>query len=317
MSLRTSGIHHITAIAGNPRANVDFFAGVLGLRLVKKTVNFDDPSVYHLYYGNEIGSPGTAMTTFPYDGGRRGRLGGGQVGVTTFVVPLGALSFWESRLSRFSIPWSNEERFGEKYIRFQDGDGLHIALVAREEGAPSEWSYGDISSDVAVKGFGGAILYSVAPDETEKVLQQVMGLEKIGTDGGYVRYRSWGEIGNFIDIRLEPMERGSGGIGTVHHIAWRASDQEELEAWRERVQAAGFAPTPFMDRKYFKSIYFRENGGVLFEIATDGPGFDRDEPASALGEKLMLPDWLEPHRSDIESKLPPLHDRGDDDRKNR
>lgn len=304
--MKTAGIHHITAFATNVQDNVDFYAGVLGLRLVKQTVNFDAPEVYHLYFGNEVGSPGTAITFFPFEGSRRGKIGGGQVGWTTFAVPAGTLPFWENRLAKFGISTSREQRFGESYLRFRDYDGLQLELVEREEGPPSKWSFGGIAAERAIKGFGGAVLYSTFPQRTLQVLQDVLGMEKVGAENGLVRFRAGGDRGNRIDVNEKPLDRGWGGSGTVHHIAWRARDDEDHRKWRDHVIRHGFPATPIVDRNYFKALYFREEGGILFEIATDPPGFERDEPFDALGGKLMLPEWLEPHRAQIEQGLKPF-----------
>lgn len=309
MAQRTAGIHHITSFVSNAQANADFYAGILGLRLVKKTINFDAPEVYHLYFGNEVGAPGTAMTFFPFEHGRKGRIGGGQVGYTTFVVPEGALSFWEQRLDKFAISFERTERFGETYIRFKDYDGLQLEIVERDQGPKSKWSFGGVPAEKAIKGFGGAVLYSMAPEKTMQTLQQVMGLERIGEEQGLVRFKAAGDLGNVIDVNAAPMGRGHGGSGTVHHIAWRAKDLEDQKKWREFVAQSGFQPTPIVDRNYFTAIYFREEGEILFEIATDPPGFERDEPYESLGEKLMLPEWYEPHREQIQRGLPPLEIR--------
>lgn len=300
----TAGIHHITAFVGDAQETVDFYAGVLGLRLVKKTINFDAPEVYHLYFGNEIGGPGTIITFFPWAGSRKGRIGGGQVGITSYVIPSGALSFWQDRLDKFGIPVTKVERFSETYLQFSDKAGLQLEIVAREEGSGSAWSFGGIPADKAIKGFGGAVLYSGAPHKTAELLTNVMGLEKVGEEGAFARYRATGDLGNMIDLNIEPMEMGVGGSGTVHHIAWRAKDDAEHAQWRSHVESKGLRPTPIVDRQYFNAIYFRESGGILFEIATDPPGFARDEEADKLGEKLMLPEWYEPARSRIEANLP-------------
>jgi glyoxalase family protein len=309
MSLQTAGIHHITAFARNPQENVDFYAGVLGLRLVKKTINFDAPDVYHLYFGNEAGSPGTIITFFPWPGSRKGKIGGGQVGVTTYVVPQGALAFWEARLESLGVSYTKTSRFEEAYLQFTDNEGLRLELVEREEGAQSNWSFGGIPADKAIKGFGGAILFSTSPLKTMDVLQNVLGLEKIAEDATYARFRSKGDIGNVIDVPLNSMARGEDGAGTVHHIAWRAETFEQHAEWRSSVQDHGYRPTQIIDRQYFNALYFRETGGILFEIATDPPGFARDEDAEALGEKLMLPEWFEPQRSLIEANLLPIQVR--------
>ncbi|WP_166244838.1 ring-cleaving dioxygenase [Paenibacillus turpanensis] len=306
---RTAGIHHITAFVGGPQRNVDFYAGILGLRLVKKTINFDAPEVYHLYFGNEVGSPGTAITFFPWEQGRKGRVGGGQVGYTSYAVPPGTLTFWEERLAKLQVPAKRATRFGETYLQFEDYDGLLLEIVEREQGEPSKWSFGGVPADKAIKGFGGALLYTTAPEKTAHVLQHVMGMEKVAEENGLIRFHAAGDLGNVIDINAAPMGWGNGGAGTVHHIAWRAKDDEDHLLWRERVQQAGFQPTPVVDRQYFNAIYFREEGGILFEIATDPPGFTRDEPFETLGEKLMLPDWYEPHRDKIQQGLAPIEVR--------
>ncbi|BFT74669.1 ring-cleaving dioxygenase [Paenibacillus sp. P36] len=308
MEKHTEGIHHITAFVKNAQKNVDFYAGVLGLRLVKKTINFDAPEVYHLYFGNEAGSPGTIITFFPYEG-HKGRIGGGQVGVTIYVVPLGALDFWKERLESFHVPYSLETRFNEYYLTFTDPDGLQLEIVEREEGDLSQWSFGGVSIDKAIKGFGGAVLYSTAPEKTMKVLEQVLGLQKVEQTEDFIRYKSKGRIGNIIDVNIAAMGWGISGAGTVHHIAWRAKDYEEHEAWRSHVENWGFHPTPIIDRQYFHAIYFREEGGILFEIATDPPGFAKDEPQDRLGEALMLPEWFESNRAEIEKNLSPIQVR--------
>ncbi len=309
MTLQTAGIHHITAFARDPQQNVDFYAGVLGLRLVKKTINFDAPEVYHLYFGDKAGNPGTIITFFPWPGSRRGRIGGGQVGVTTYVVPVGALDFWEERLSGFDISVTRSMRFSEQYLQFTDNEGLHLELVERESGANSEWSFGGIPADKAIKGFGGAVLFSVDAAATMDVLQRVLGFEKAGEDVGYVRFKAAGELGNIVDVPASNHPAGIGGAGTVHHIAWRAKDFEEHVAWQQKVFDSGFHPTQVIDRQYFNAIYFREHGGILFEIATDPPGFANDEAAEELGQRIMLPSWYEPSREQIEANLLPIEVR--------
>lgn len=306
MTKRTAGIHHITAFAHHTQDNVDFYAGVLGLRLVKKTVNFDAPDVYHFYFGNEVGSPGTVMTFFPFEQGRQGRAGGGQVGWTTFAVPPESLAFWRERLEMFAIPYEQHNRFGDTYLRFRDHDGLQLELVERKEGPDSRWSFGGVPQDRAIKGFDGAVLFSTAPDQTMQTLEQVFGLTKVGEDEGLVRYTSHGNLGSHIDVSRQAVPRGHGGYGTIHHIAWRADDVQDQEEWRKRVAGAGFDPTPIVDRQYFTSVYFREHGEILFEIATDGPGFERDESFDKLGEELKLPEWYEQHREHLLRHLPPV-----------
>ncbi|WP_026576124.1 ring-cleaving dioxygenase [Bacillus sp. UNC438CL73TsuS30] len=309
MSKKTMGIHHITAIVGNPQENVDFYAGVLGLRLVKQTVNFDDPETYHLYFGNEGGKPGTIITFFPWTGAHQGIIGDGQVGVTSYAVPRGAFGFWEKRLEKFNIPFTKMERFGEQYLEFDDPHGLHLEIVEREEGEANTWTFGGVASDVAIKGFGGATLLSSQPNKTAELLENVLGLEKIGIEGDFVRFRSLAEIGNIIDIKLTPIGRGQMGVGTVHHIAWRAKDDEDQLDWKQFVQANGYSVTPVQDRNYFNAIYFREHGKILFEIATDPPGFAHDESQATMGEKLMLPSQYEPRRGQIKRGLLPFEVR--------
>lgn len=307
--MKTAGIHHISAIVGNPQENVDFYAGILGMRLVKKTVNFDDPGTYHLYFGDEAGSPGTIMTFFPWPTAFRGRIGDGQVGVTSYAVPEGALPFWKERLEQFNIPFLEVERFGELYIQLDDPHGLHIELVERTEGKPSEWTFGGVSSEVAIKGFGGATLYSSSPQQTADVLTRVMGLELVSREGDYLRFKSTATIGNIIDLKTVPGQRGSMGPGTVHHIAWRAKDQQEHLQWQEHVLQHNLRVTEVKDRHYFDAIYFPEPGDILFEIATDPPGFSVDEDTEVLGEQLMLPPQYEHLRDELESKLPVLQVR--------
>lgn len=300
------GIHHITAIVGHPQENVDFYAGVLGLRLVKQTVNFDDPGTYHLYFGDEGGKPGTIITFFPWAGARQGTIGDGQVGVTSYVVHTGAMQFWENRLESFNIPFTKMERFGEQYLEFDDPHGLHLEIVEREEGEVNNWTFGGVTPDVAIKGFGGATLLSSQPNKTAELLENVMGLEFVGKEGDFARYRSSADIGNVIDLKLTTIGRGRMGVGTVHHIAWRASDDQDQLEWQKYVASNGYGVTPVQDRNYFNAIYFREHGEILFEIATDPPGFAHDESQSAMGEKLMLPAQYEQHRDQIERGLLPF-----------
>ncbi len=309
MVKKSMGIHHITAIVGHPQENVDFYAGVLGLRLVKQTVNFDDPGTYHLYFGNEGGKPGTIITFFPWADARQGIIGDGQVGVTSYVVPKGAIQFWEGRLEKFNIPFTKLERFGENYLEFDDPHGLHLEIVEREAGEPNRWEFGGITLEYAIKGFGGATLLSTQPNKTADLLEKVMGLEKVGEEGDIVRFQSTADIGNIIDLKRTPIGRGQTGVGTVHHIAWRAEDDADQLDWKKHVEANGYGVTPVQDRNYFNAIYFREQGEILFEIATDPPGFAHDESVETMGEKLMLPSQYETHRHQIEQVLLPFEVR--------
>lgn len=303
---KTSGIHHITAIVGHPQENVDFYAGVLGLRLVKKTVNFDDPETYHLYFGDEGGKPGTIITFFPWAGARQGVIGDGQVGVTSYVVPKGALNFWESRLTKFNVAYTKKNRFGEEYLAFDDPHGLHLEIVEREEGEKNTWTFGEVTPDYAIKGFGGATLFSKQPVKTADLLENVLGLEKVAEEGDLVRYQSSSDIGNVVDVKLSASGNGMMGAGTVHHIAWRAIDDNDQLEWQKYVSKHGYGVTPVQDRNYFNSVYFREHGEILFEIATDPPGFALDESYETMGEQLKLPIRYEQYREQLEERLIPI-----------
>lgn len=311
MGLKTAGIHHITSMVTNPQRNIDFYTGVLGLRLIKKTINFDVPEVYHLYFGNESGDPGTVITFFPWVKLLKGRIGTGQVGSTVFNIPLGSMDFWELRLKTFGIEFEITMRFFETFLSFSDPDGLQIELVERKEGEPNRWAFSDIQPKHAIKGFGGATLFSAQPSKTADVLENMLGLEFIGQDEKdlYIRFKSYGEIGNIIDIKIQPSVRGLAGAGTVHHIAWRAKDDVEHKKWHELLLQEGYNPTEILDRNYFRALYFHEEGGILFEIATDVPGFTVDETIEELGTKLVLPSWYEPRREEFEAKLPQVEVR--------
>ncbi|WP_404322241.1 ring-cleaving dioxygenase [Cytobacillus firmus] len=309
MNKATSGIHHISAIVGHPQENIDFYAGVLGLRMVKQTVNFDDPGTYHLYFGNNEGKPGTIITFFPWANAFQGEIGDGQAGVTSYAIPSGALEFWKDRFKKFKISYTMERRFSEESIRFQDPHGLILEMVERDEGETNIWTFGGITPDVAVKGFAGATLYSSQPEQTAHLLESVMGLERIGEEGEIIRFQSSAPIGNVIDLKKTSGKLGRMGVGTVHHIAWRAEDDQDQLEWREYVRSNGYGVTPVRDRNYFNAIYFREHGEILFEIATDPPGFAHDESPGEIGEKLMLPEQYENMRDRIERKLIPIEVR--------
>ncbi|MEK3856557.1 ring-cleaving dioxygenase [Cytobacillus sp. FSL H8-0458] len=306
---KTAGIHHITAMVNDAQRNIDFYAGVLGLRLVKKTINFDRTEVYHLYFGNYTGQPGTVITFFPWAKQLKGRIGMGQVGTTSYMIPMGSMEFWKNRLDRFGIEYSSSVRFGERYLTLNDPDGLQLELIERGDGPVNHWTFGEIQSENAIKGFAGATLISAQPNKTAEVLENVLGLECVGDEEGFLRFTSEALLGNTIDIKLTPSVRGLMGAGTVHHIAWRAKDDEELLRWRLLLIDKGLYPTEVRDRNYFKAIYFHEEGGILFEIATDPPGFTVDEPINDLGEKLMLPSWLESKREELETSLPNVEAR--------
>lgn len=307
MKKKTTGIHHITSIVGNVQENVDFYKDILGLRLVKRTVNFDDPETYHLYFGDKDAKPGTIITFFPYEGARDGKIGDGQVGITSYGIPKGASKFWENRFNRLNIEYKKTNRFGEEFIEFTDPHGLKLELVEREEGDKNHWTIDDINPDVAIKGFAGAVFYSRSPEDTAEIMEELLGFEKIGEEEDFIRFKSEADIGNIIDIKKTSMGRGINSVGTVHHIAWRADNEKDILEWQKYGRENGFRITEVRDRNYFKSIYFREKGGILFEIATDDPGFAVDEDMDSLGEKLMLPPQYESMRSRLEEILPPIH----------
>jgi glyoxalase family protein len=303
-----AGIHHVTAMASDPQANVDFYTGVLGLRLVKKTVNFDDPGTYHLYYGDEVGHPGTIVTFFPWPLARRGVQGAGQATVTSFAVPAGSLGFWTERLSRLGVTFDGvKTRFDEEVLTLLDPDGLRLELVARADDR-SGWVDGPVPAEHAVRGFDGVTLTEWNLDVTQKVLAGTLGFRRVGEEGDRVRFEAAaGGTGSRVDVLVSPSAaRGRVSAGTVHHVAFRAADEADQLAWRQAVDESGLYVTPVLDRQYFRSIYFREPGGVLFEIATDPPGFTWDEPVESLGSGLKLPPWLEESRSRIEAALPPV-----------
>ena len=309
MSADTSGIHHVTAIGGEPQRNVDFYMGMLGLRLVKKTVNFDDPGTYHLYYGDGAGSPGSIMTFFPWAGAPRGRIGSGQLTVTSFSIPATSLGYWTERLVEGGVRFEKpEDRLGETVLRFPDPDGLRLELVTAADDGREGSSDGPAPAEHAVRGFHHVVLTVADPSRTAKLMTDTLGFRQIGEAEGRTRYEA-GERGpgNTVDLSDGTgFPRGTMGVGTVHHVAFRVPDDETQLALREEVAALGYNVTPVLDRNYFRSIYFREPGGVLFEIATDPPGFTADEDVEHLGENLKLPPWLEPQREQLEEALPPL-----------
>jgi glyoxalase family protein len=304
-----NGIHHVTAIAGPARRNLDFYTRTLGLRLVKKTVNFDDPGTYHLYYGDEAGRPGTILTFFPWEHAAAGRVGVGETQETVFRVPEGSLGYWTHRLVEKGVPHeAPERRFGETVLTFKDPDGMRLALVA-VPGIENEtaWSDGEIPVEHAIRGFHSVSLLLKDAAPTGAILTDAFGFSEIGREGSLVRYKAgYTTIGGVVDLReAGSFLRGRQGSGSVHHVAFRAaSDAVQAEMVEKLVTNHGIRVTDQKDRNYFRSVYFREPGGVLFEIATDDPGFAVDEPAAALGQTLKLPRFLEPRRTQIEAVLP-------------
>ncbi len=305
----TSGIHHVTAVSGRIDRTLDFYGGMLGLRLVKRTVNYDDPETYHLYFGDQIGRPGTILTFFPWPDGVRGRVGVGQAAVTAFLIPESSLSFWLERLLAAGVPYQGPmRRFGEQVLSFADPDGLQLELVA--SGAAAQlpaWSGGPVPTEHAVRGFHGVTLWLNGDPGTRELLVGQLGFRVDGEEAGRVRLTAGTSPGAIVDLRqVGGFWRGAGGVGTVHHVAFRAANEAAQEDIRRRLVGADTPTTPVRDRQYFRSIYFREPGGVLFEVATDGPGFTVDEAPGELGRRLTLPPWLEPDRARIEAGLPVL-----------
>lgn len=288
---------------------MDFYAGILGLRLVKQTVNFDDPETYHFYFGDEQGKPGTIITFFPWAGARQGQIGDGQVGVTMYAVPKGALPFWEKRLGEFNVLYKKLNRFDQTVLQFDDPHGLHLELVETTTGELNTWAFDGITKEVAIKGFAGAVLFSAYPEKTAELLEQTFGFRKITEDVDYIRYQSEAGIGNTIDIKKTSSGPSRMGVGTVHHIALRTDDLNSQQDWQRTIRSKGFGVTEIRDRNYFTSIYFREWGHILFEIATDEPGFAIDEPLEELGKALKLPEQYEPYRERIEKGLLPFEVR--------
>jgi glyoxalase family protein len=306
-----SGIHHVTAIAGSALRNFDFYTRTLGLRFVKKTVNFDDPATYHFYYGDEVGHPGTILTFFPWEHAESGRQGVGHTHQTAFRVPARSLGYWTHRLIEMGITHdAMEKRFGEPVLPFRDPDGMSLAFVG-VPGAENEagWSKGDVPAEHAIRGFHSVTLLLEQANKTSAILTDVFGFNVTAHEGSTIRFIAPDHTtGGIVDIReAGEFLQGFQGRGSVHHIAFRASDDADQAGMaRKLVERHDIHPTEQKDRNYFRSVYFREPGGILFEIATDIPGFAVDEPVKSLGEDLKLPVFLEPHRKDIENVLPPL-----------
>lgn len=305
------GIHHVTAIASGAQSNLDFYTKVLGLQLVKRTVNFDAPDTYHFYYGDIVGSPGSLLTFFPFEDAAAGRIGTGMVETTAFAIPETAFEAWMSRLAEEGYDFDGPTmRFGAETLSLHDPDGLRIDLVA-EPRLGSSVSDGDatgaqVPPEHAIRHLHSVTICVEVPERTSRLLTETFGYEDVGEEAGRRRFRARGPAG-IVDLMCQPDRmRGRMGAGTVHHVAFRAHDESEQLYWRQAIVALGFDVTPVLDRQYFRSIYFREPGGVLFEIATDPPGFATDEAPQSLGTALKLPSWLESQRAVIERQLPPL-----------
>jgi len=306
------GIHHVTAIASDPQRNIDFYSGVLGLRLVKLTVNYDDPGTYHLYFGDSVGHPGSIMTFFPWPTGQTGRHGTGQLTVTSFAVSEDSLEYWMERFKERKIPCDTPiERFGKRTLSFIDYDGLKLELVEDGGDGRDPYDEGPVPRDKAIRGFYGVTLSEEGYERTAWLLEEILEFKLTEEEGNRFRFEPrTSESGGIVDLLCSPdAPRGYVNVGTVHHVAWRTKDDVEQREWREEIVNAGLDVTPVIDRNYFHSIYFREPGGVLFEIATDPPGFTVDQPSTELGTRLVLPSWLEPMRKQVELALPPLNVR--------
>ena len=311
MDSKILGLHHITAIASDAQRNYDFYTKALGLRLVKKTVNFDDPGTYHFYFGDGVGTPGSILTFFPWTGVQRGRIGTGMPTEIGYAVPAGSLEFWNDRFSELKIKHGvMGERFGEQYLPFEDPDGLLLNLIvptATDNRKP--WTTNEVNENAATKGFYSIVLTVRKVEPTAKILTDIFGYELLSQEGNKYRFiTDANPTANIVDIVEEPDGKpGHTAGGTNHHVAFRAKDDTVMMEFQEKVRSAGLGITEKIDRNYFYSLYFREPGGVLFEIASDNPGFAIDESVSELGTHLMLPPQYEGYRNKIEEVLPVLH----------
>lgn len=311
MDNKIRGLHHVTAIATDPQRNLDFYVGLLGLRLVKRTVNFDDPGTYHFYFGDRRGTPGTILTFFPWPGARRGIRGTGQIESTAFAISENSIGFWLERFKQEHVTAEKTtRRFGEEVIRLTDPDGLLLELVASKSlAAVDPWPDSSIPPEYAIQGFHSVSAALEGYERTARLIADSFGYRLIDESGNRFRFASPDEAapGRIIDLLCLP-DTGIGQVaaGSVHHIAFRARDDVEQLKWREHLVDLGYNVTPVIDRTYFHSIYFREPGGVLFEIATEPPGFMLDEKLDELGMHLHIPPWMESARSEIERVLPSI-----------
>jgi len=304
-----SGLHHVTVFALDAQKNIDFYAGVLGLRLVKKTINFDGPDVYHLYFGDNLGNPGTIITFFPYAGLVRGRKGKGQLTVTSFAIPIASIDYWLGRLKRFNVNHQppQERMNGEVFIYLEDWDGTGLELVAHSHSVGMGHPSGPVPSEHQIRGFFGVTLEEDGYERTAAFLSAHLNYHLIAEQGNRFRFAPAHRSREFVDVLCAPEAlRGLSGSGIVHHLAFAIKDDASQVALREQLTNTGLEVTPVLDRKYFHSIYFKEPGGVLFEVATSDLGFTVDEQPDELGMHLQLPDWQEPKRSKIEQILKPV-----------
>ncbi len=304
------GLHHITAISSDPQKTLDFYTKILGLRLIKLTVNYDDPSTYHAYFGDDIGHPGTVLTFFPWPGQPRGRKGAGQTTNSSFSIAQESISYWQDRLKSQGVSVEGlHKRFGDSVLSLEDPDGQSLELVG-SKGIEERtgWTHGSVPKEHTIRGFHSATLLEEVLERTESVLLDTLGFRQVGEEENRFRYEAGkGGAGTIVDIVSRPKaQRGLVSVGTIHHVAFRASDDEHQKDLRQEILKTDLNVTPVIDRNYFHSIYFREHGGVLFEVATDQPGFVIDESPEQLGTRLALPPWLESSRAEIEKNLPPV-----------
>jgi glyoxalase family protein len=309
--MNITGLHHVTAIASDPQRNLDFYVGLLGLRLVKRTINFDDPGSYHFYFADRVGTPGTILTFFAWPDARRGVRGVGEIESTAFAIPAASVGYWLERLkARHVDVWRALERFGDEVICFADPDGMLIELIASAPGNEVQaWTEGPVPVEHAIRGIYSVSAALESREGTTTLLTESFGYRLIQEAGNRIRFAAPGEggLGKTIElVRAGGNRPGQLGPGSVHHIAFRVPDDAEQLAWREKIVSLGYNVSPVMDRIYFRSIYFREPSGILFEIATDPPGFTIDETVDELGAKLRLPPWLERARAQIEKGLPKI-----------
>jgi glyoxalase family protein len=305
-----NGLHHITAISGPAQENVDFYAGVLGMRLVKKSVNQDDPGTYHLFYADAEGHPGSDLTFFPWAQMAPPRMGHGLATEVSLEIPPGSSDYWGGRLQKYGARIEGTEtRLGVRAVTLSDPHGMRLALVEGAAGSQrvfAPWNGSPVAADRQIRGLYGAQIWERDPASTAEFLTSVLGFERLGEENGWTRY-GFANAAGVIDVRdAHDTRRGAWGVGAIHHLAWRVDDGAHQLAVRRQIEAAGSQPTPVIDRFWFQSVYFKEPGGVLFELATDGPGFAVDEDPAHLGESLVLPPWLEPARARIEAHLPEL-----------
>ena len=311
MSVEISGLHHVTAICGDPNENAQFYVGTLGLRLVKQTVNHDDPTTLHLYYGDAAGTPGTNITFFPWPTTRPpGRMGAGQTSHTAYLIPPESLDYWAQRLESKGVKFQRTQRFDNPVLQFEDPDGIGLELVgdeAAEDADTVAWKQGPVPQQHQLRGFRSVTLQLATPGPTAEILQDVMGYQKVGEDGEHLRFQATGSgPHSVIDIVKTDNARGRISIGSVHHVAFTVTDEDQQQRVRELLMGFGLTATESIDRIYFKSVYCREPGGVLFEFATPSPGFTRDESVEELGTNFVLPDWFEDQRDEIEEAVPAL-----------